>query len=247
VYLVPVLPPLALALGCTLDLVLPRARVATAWDWLWRQRTALAYRAAAVALSAGLTGGIVALAADVGQPERVLLLVLASGLGLAALARRERRASWLAAAGATFAVLWAATHDLLPDYARRFSLKRAARAVVTLPPVSHRGLNAAPVYCYPQNFDAISFYLRRDDVRAFPPERRPELLAELRQRPDALLFVKTTHLRELLSDLPPALEFVAAGDGAGVTAGRVRPRPEAPVAAFAQVEYDERGLRSRQP
>jgi 4-amino-4-deoxy-L-arabinose transferase-like glycosyltransferase len=235
VYIVPVLPPLALALGCTLDLVLPRARVASAWDWLWRQRTALAYRAAAVALSAGLAGGGVALAAGVGQPERVVLLVLASTLGLVLLSQRERRVSWLVAGGATFAVLWAATNDLLPDYARRFSLKRAARA-----PLAAGAKPATPVYAYPQHFDAISFYLRRD-VRAFPPERRPELVAELQQRPDALLFVKTTHLNELLADLPPMLEFLPAGDDAGVTAGRVRARP----AAYARAAYEGADRSSR--
>jgi 4-amino-4-deoxy-L-arabinose transferase-like glycosyltransferase len=225
VYLVPVLPPLALALGGTIDLLLPRPRLAPAWDWLWRHRSALAYRTAAVALAMGLVGGGLALAVGVGQPGRVVLLAGLSGLGLVALARRERRASWLLAGGATFAVLWSATHDLLPDYARRFSLKRAARAPLAM------GNPAVPVYCYPRHWDAVSFYLCRDDVRAFPAERRVELLAKLQERPDALLFVKTTHLKDLLADLPPGLEFLPAGQGAGVTAGRVRPRREAPPAA----------------
>src|SRR5262249_1734547 len=160
------------------------------------------------------------------------------GVGVVALAGRRRRASWLVAGGATFAVLWSASHDLLPDYARRYSLKRAARA-----PLAAGARPAAPAYCYPQRFDAISFYLRRDDVRAFPPERRPDLMAELQHRPDALLFVKTTHLKELLADLPPALEVLPAGQEAGVTAGRVGPRPEAPVAAYARAGYDGSGPR----
>jgi 4-amino-4-deoxy-L-arabinose transferase-like glycosyltransferase len=242
VYLVPVLPFLALALGCTLDTLLPRARLTPAWDWLWRHRSALAYRATALALAAGLFGGGLGLAAGIGEPERIALLTELCGLGLLTLARRERRASWLLAGGATFAVLWAATHDLLPDYARRSSLKRAARA-----PLAAGAPPAAPVYCYPQHWDAVSFYLRRDDVRAFPPRRRPELLAELQQGTDALLYVKTTCLKELLADLPPVLEFLPADNEAGVTAGRVRPRPEAPVAAYARAGYDERGRRNRHP
>ncbi|HEY1377984.1 MAG TPA: glycosyltransferase [Gemmataceae bacterium] len=231
-YLVPVLPPLALALGCHLDIALPRRRLAPAWGWLVRHRSALAWRAAAAGLGTGLVGGVTALAAGVGAPRTAALLATGCGLGLLALARRERRARWLTAGGVTFAVLWVAAHDLLPAYAERFSLKRAARVVATLPPVTHRGLTA--VYCYPQAWDAVSFYLRRDDVRTVTPQGRDRLMAELYRRPDAVLFVKTTHLTELLAALPAGLEFEPAATDAGVTVGRVRPRREAAVVGYAQ-------------
>src|SRR5262249_25770142 len=104
VYLGPVLPPLALALGCYLDIAWARRRLAAAWDWLVRHRSALAWRATAVGLAAGLVGGGVALATRVGAPQTAALLAAGCGLGLLALARRERRARWLTAGGVTFAL-----------------------------------------------------------------------------------------------------------------------------------------------
>src|SRR5581483_9757226 len=111
----------------------------------------------------------------------------------------------------TFALLLVASHDLLPGYAARFSLRRAARPESV----------AAAVYCYPQPFDAVSFYLRRDDVRTFRPDDRTRLVSALLDRPGALLFVKSTHLDELLAALPPVLRFVPAAHENGVTVGRV--------------------------
>ncbi len=233
-YLVPVLPPLALALGCTLDLLQPRARLAPAWAWLWRQRSALAYRATALVLTAGVVIGGLALAAGIRKAERAAPPAAAAAVGLVALARLGRgRANWLAAGGATFVLLWSATHDLLPGYAGRFSLKRVARESLA---AADRP-SAAPVYCYPQPWDAVSFYLRRDDVRAFTPDRRPRLMAELCEQPNAILFVKTTHLKELLAALPPVLEFAPAGQEAGVTVGAVRPRREVPMVDYVRAGY----------
>jgi dolichol-phosphate mannosyltransferase len=228
VYLLPVLPPLALAFGCYLDIVVPRQRFAPAWAWLVRHRSALAWRSAMIGLTAGLIGGAAALAAGIGAPEQTVLLTAGSGVGLISMSRRDRKARWLTAGGVTFAVLWLATRELWPAYAERFSLKHTARA---LPPVVDR---PPTVYCYPQPWDAVSFYLRRDDVRSFAEADRARLMAELYRRPDAVLFVKTNCLKELLADLPAALEFEPTATDAGVTVGLVRPRREAPVAAYAR-------------
>jgi 4-amino-4-deoxy-L-arabinose transferase-like glycosyltransferase len=231
VYLVPLLPPLALALGCYLDLTLPSRRLAPAWDWLVRHRSALAWRTAMVGLAIGLGGGGLALLAGVGQPERIALLTLGSAAGLIALNRGEWRARWLTAGGVTFVVLWTATHDLLPDYARRFSLKRAARSTLA---AAHQ---PAAVYSCPQAQDAASFYLRRDDVRSFTSATRSQMMADLYRRPDAVVFVKTADVKDLLAMLPPGLEFTAAASDAGVTVGRVGPRREAAVVGYAWAGY----------
>jgi 4-amino-4-deoxy-L-arabinose transferase-like glycosyltransferase len=233
VYLLPVLPPLALALGCYLDIAVPRQRLAPAWAWLVRHRSALAWRSAMIGLTAGLIGGGVALAASVGAPDRAGLLTLSSAAGLIALARRDHKARWLTAGGVTFAVLWLATRELWPAYAERFSLKHAARTAIASPTDNDRALD---IYCYPQPWDAVSFYLRRDDMRSFGESDRPQMMAELYRRPDAVLFVKTTCLKELLAALPAGLDFEPAVADAGVTVGRVRLRREAPVAAYARAE-----------
>jgi len=228
VYLLPVLPPLALALGCTIDLLLPRARLEAVWTSLARHRSAVAYYATLVALSVGVLAGAGSYAAGLHKAERGLFLAGGAGIGLIALVRRPRRTTWLGAAAATFAFLWVGTHDLLPGYAARFSVRRAARPE----------LSAPAVYCYPQPFDAVSFYLRRDDVRAFRSDTLPRLVDELLDTSGALLFVKSSHLNELLTALPPVLRFVPAAKEGGVTVGRVLPRQVAPVAGYARAGYD---------
>jgi dolichol-phosphate mannosyltransferase len=224
VYLLPVLPPVALVIGCTIDILLPRARLASLSKVLTRHRSAIAYYATVLALVAGVLAGAGAYAAELRKAERGLLLSGAAGVGLIAFARRPRRTTWLSAGAAAFVVLFAGTHDLLPGYAGRFSVRRAARPEIAAP----------AVYCYPQPFDAVSFYLRRDDVLAFRPETAPRLVAALLDRPGAMLFVKSSHLDELLAALPPVLRFVPTAKEGGVTVGRVLPRPEAPVAGYAR-------------
>jgi dolichol-phosphate mannosyltransferase len=228
VYLLPVLPPLALAVGCTSDILMPRARLASVWASIARNRSAIAYYATVLALSAGVLAGAGCYAAGLHKAERGLFLTFGAGIALMVLAPRPRRTTWLAAGGATFAFLWVGTHDLLPGYAARFSLRRAARPE----------LSAPAVYCYPHLFDAVSFYLRRDDVRAFRSDATPRLVAELLDTPGALLFVKSSHLDELLAALPPVLRFVPASKEGGVTVGRVLPRQIAPVAGYARAGYD---------
>jgi hypothetical protein len=59
-----------------------------------------------------------------------------------------------------------------------------------------------------------------------------------------VLFVKTTHLKELLTALPAGLEFEPEATDAGVTVGRVRPRREAPVATYAWAADSGAGRRA---
>jgi dolichol-phosphate mannosyltransferase len=229
VYLLPVLPTLAMAFGCTIDMLLPRVRPASVWAVVARHRSAIAYYATVLALVAGVLVGVEAYAAELRKAERGLFLVAGAGIGLLVLARRARRATWLTAGGAMFAFLWFATHDLLPGYAARFSVRRAARPAVAAP----------AVFCYPQPFDAVSFYLRRDDVCTFRENATPRLVAALLDNPGALVFVKSSHLDELLAALPPVLRFVPSAKEGGVTVGRVLPRPVAPVAGYARAGYDD--------
>jgi dolichol-phosphate mannosyltransferase len=220
VYLVPLLPPAALVFGSVLDRLLPRAT--TVGTWLVAQRSLVAWRLAMVGLAAIVGLGAAALAADVSKAERMIGPMLIAGFAIAALLRRERRANWLVAGSAAFGLVALAAHDLLPGYARRFSLKRAAQVEPS----------AEAVYCYPQPFDAVSFY-RREPVRSFSAGQRARLIAELQDDAPTLLFVKTNHLRDVLSELPPTLAFEPIVDDAGVTAGRIVRRRVAPVAGYA--------------
>jgi hypothetical protein len=92
-----------------------------------------------------------------------------------------------------------------------------------------------PVVCYPRRWDSVSFYLGRNDVQVYTPDRRRQLIADLRANPRTLAFIKSDHsLDEVLRELPQSMEFVPRGQQGSVTAGWVRQRFEAPATLFAR-------------
>jgi hypothetical protein len=127
---------------------------------------------------------------------------------------------WAAGGAAMFLLLAVAVHQILPGYHRRFALRGVVRDQLALARDER-----TPVYCYPRRWDSVSFYLDRPDVRVFSAEQRAELLRELQAHPRVLLFVKSPHLADLTSALPPTLEFVPHGrQSPHVAAGIVQPR-----------------------
>jgi 4-amino-4-deoxy-L-arabinose transferase-like glycosyltransferase len=141
-------------------------------------------------------------------------LALALGWQLDGLITRRPRAV-IATAAMTFAVLLVGVHTFWPAYADKFSLQGPVLAAANF---------ASPdpaVICYPRRWDSVSFYLKRDDVTAYPAERRAELIDTLAARPGTLLFVKSSHLDEVLRDLTPGLTFVPQVRHDWLTVGRV--------------------------
>jgi dolichol-phosphate mannosyltransferase len=226
-YILPCLPPLALALGGYLAEAVPWgaacARLPSA-GFVWGQAALL------VALLLGVGGAAAAVLAGLWPAAAGALTAgLLGALALAVLVRGARlaaAAAWGLSALTMLGLLLAAITQTDPGYHRKFGLRGQVRR--------HRDLAAdprLPVLCYPHRWDSVSFYLRRDDVRAYDPPHRAEMVAELQARPAALVFVKSDHsLRELVRALPPSLEFVPRGRGGSVvTAGVVRQRPVGPV------------------
>ncbi|HEV2950440.1 MAG TPA: glycosyltransferase [Gemmataceae bacterium] len=137
--------------------------------------------------------------------------------------------SWVVSGAATFIVLFFAIQQLLPVYTRKFSMRAQVRPQRLLSEDQQ-----IPVVCYPHGWDSVSFYLRRNDVRVYSSDRRDGLVAELRARPQTLVFVKSEgFLRDLRRALPASLEFVPLGRQGNVTAGIVQSRTEASSTAFA--------------
>jgi dolichol-phosphate mannosyltransferase len=227
VYILPAMPPLALALGCYLDVLLPGPRLAPCWAPLWRRTSRLAYVATVLVLALGL--GVVAWAgaARLVKPAAGVALAAGAVAALGVLLWR-RRLSWAACAATTFAVLFLGVQHLHPSYNRQFAVRNhlldhAGRARMARP----------SVVCHPQRWDSVTFYLPEADVRVYGGGQRRELVEDLRARPDSLLLVKTgPALDGLLRGLPPGLEFVPRGRPGAFTAGWVRPRRPAvePVA-----------------
>jgi dolichol-phosphate mannosyltransferase len=225
VYLVPVFPPLALALGCYLDARLPHAGLLGVWPAIARVRSGLAYGVTALVLVAAAIAAGVTLATGPREPDRAVVMFMAAGLALAVLLTRihSRQTTWAIAAGASFILLFAGLQFLLPEYVNRFSLRHQ----VNLHAWKARE-TSVPVVCYPHRWDSITFYTRRGDVREFSRERRPELIRAVDSPQPTLLFVQTKFLPELLDDLPVDLEFVPRTRDGAVTIGEVRRRREAP-------------------
>jgi dolichol-phosphate mannosyltransferase len=218
-YLLPVLPPLALALGCYLNVRLPRGFRAGAWTSLLSRSTPLATDAAALALTMGLALALLAGARAMVTPFTTVVLACSALLGLAALLSRRRQASWAVSASVTAGVLVSGILVLLPAYNTQFALRDALRQ----PPED------VPIFCYPQRWDSVTFYLPGADVRAYARDQRDRLLLDLKQHPDALLLVKTGLLKELLEALPPSVDFRANGRPGAVTIGRLRVHREPPA------------------
>jgi dolichol-phosphate mannosyltransferase len=227
-YILPAMPALALALGCYLDRVLTRLQVqaeATVAAQAW---ATLAFRMGQLVLGSGAALSIAGVAGGLLRPGTGLVLTVSALLLLVAASYAERlrrlSASWAFCAGATFAVLLAGLYLTLPGYARRYSMRGQARPYELLA----RDPGVA-VVCYPRGWDSVSFYLRRDDVRVYPRDQRPQLIADFHRREQTLAFIKSDHsLAELLGDLPGNLEFVPHGRQGGVTVGWVRRRLEVP-------------------
>ncbi len=224
-YVLPALPPLALALGCYLAALVP------SWRALWQRGSRLATQAATVALLLGL--GLVAMgsAQKMLRPSTAMGLVAMGSVALIGVVFR-RRLSWGGSAAAVFGVLLLGVHYLQPAYNRQFSLRGHLRRTHAQARLEH--VPDVPVVCYPHRWDSVSFYLPRANVRVYGPDERPQLLAALREQPDTLLLVKSGRvLDELLRELP-GREVVVRSRQGGVAVGLVRAREEAPALAMAR-------------
>ncbi len=160
------------------------------------------------------------------EPVRAIVLILAAGLALAVLLtrRQSRRTNWVVAGAVAFAMLLGCFHDLLPEYAQRFSLRH---------PVQMHAWQAydasATIACYPHRWDTLAFYTGRTQLAEYSRDHRADLMRSFSHRRPTLLFVQTKFLPEVLSDLPPEFEFVTRSRGDNVTIGEVRARREAPI------------------
>lgn len=214
-YLLPALPPLALALGWYVH------RGLAAWE----RATALAAAGAAVCLLAGAGLPLLGLATAVVRPEVAVGLAGGSAAVAVALAARRRLVGWATTAGLTFAGLWLGIAFLLPAYHDRFSLRGHLRQQASI-----SALGTRPVVCYPQRYDSAHFYLPGRPVRVFAAEQRRELCAYLAEHPGTLLLVKSGPVfRDLLAALPPAVEFRTGQRGGAILVGRVMTRDRPPV------------------
>jgi dolichol-phosphate mannosyltransferase len=212
-YILPVLPPLALALGAHLD---------SCFEWeevtaLLRSPSRLAGVATVAVLLFAFGGVIASQQAELLSATGMIMPVSVICAGCVAALWLRRRLTWAVCAGVTLAGLMVANLYFLPAYAARFALREEV--------CNEANARTAHVICFPHRWDSVSFYLQRDDVLAFSQKEREQFVADLLARPASLVFVKTDRaLPELLTALPDSLELVIQQPGRTVTTAWVRRR-----------------------
>jgi dolichol-phosphate mannosyltransferase len=231
-YILPVLPPLALGLGCYLSACLSRSPRGDAWQGLWRG-SRLATRAALLVLLLGPGLALLAGEREILPASWAVLLSAAAGLGFLVILLKARLLSWASTAGVVFAVLFLGVQVLLPCYNARYALREPL--LRWRPRLAQQGV---PILCYPQRWESVGFYLPEAEVHTFGRDQKRQLIDELRQHPEALLLVKSKPLLEELlhelRDLPSPVEVVIQGRPSAVIVARVRSHREAPAALMAQ-------------
>ncbi len=229
VYVLPALPPLMLALGCYVDVLVPQTKRRFSWAHLVRQGSRLAGHATALVLVAGLA---VVLAATYNEllPRAVGLAFAGVAILLLAVVVAVRQVSWAVCAATTFLVLYAGVEHLLPAYNQQFALRAELVAEAVRAPTANLS-----IACYPQSYDSARFYLPDADVRVYGVEQRRQLFDDLKKRPNTLLLVKSGKVKEdLVKELPASVVFVTRGKPGAVTVGWVRRRTEPTAEGYAE-------------
>lgn len=223
IYVLPVLPMLALSIGGYLDCILPRwkpgmqALLTPLPTLLTRQATLLVLWLTLLGAITGIVIGMVPVLPGmilITTPSVVLLWIWRQG---------ERRFSWAACGLTTFVMLLVGIQWGLPAYNHRFALRKCIQ--------DHRQVirdENVTVASYPQNWSSISFYSGRNDVRTYSPDQKEALFREAIQKKRVLLFVKTGRsLDDLQRSLPSTLELRPEARQGRVLLGWLVPREEA--------------------
>jgi 4-amino-4-deoxy-L-arabinose transferase-like glycosyltransferase len=135
---------------------------------------------------------------------------------------RPVHAVWQFGTALLFAVLFVGVLWVSPRYAERFSLRDQVQEHL-----AGSSRSAPQVICFPRHWDSVSYYLRRQDVRAYSSEQTAALIADLRTRPATLVFIKPgDSFRQFLRELPDDLEFTEASKTGLIVKGWVRERPQ---------------------
>jgi 4-amino-4-deoxy-L-arabinose transferase-like glycosyltransferase len=223
-YLLPALPPLALALGWYLHVRVP------SWRALLVRGSRLATASAALALLAGAGVAVAAgLLHFVGTLAGLLMATLCV-ISLGLLVLGSRRVSWAVCGLVVLAMLFTGVRQLLPAYNHQFSLRGQLRRQVRLSEPAGR-----PVVCYPMRYDSLSFYLPQSQVRVFGYAQKADLIAHLEAHPDTLALIRSGRVfDDVVRDLPPGVRLSTRQRGGAITVGRVVHLGDAPRRELAR-------------
>jgi 4-amino-4-deoxy-L-arabinose transferase-like glycosyltransferase len=220
-YILPVMPPLALALGYYLAIGQPGAELLRVGKALLARGYGLPQQAIWLTSLLGVVITGFAVKESLITPTKAIFAVGVAGVVSWLVYRRGNRLStlraWWLCAGVTFGVLFAAVYQVLPAYARKYSMRGQVRRFE-----EEAQTTPLRVACFPKPWDSVSFYLHGTSLIVYSEDRCDQLVADLANSPETLLFVKAGKpLESLLRALPPNFEFRPQGRQGGVLAGHV--------------------------
>jgi 4-amino-4-deoxy-L-arabinose transferase-like glycosyltransferase len=217
-YVLPAVPPLALALGGYLDRVLGETSCA-GWFAIFQHRSRLAFLVILFVIVGVLTGCIAGFACDIVSGKIATIFGLAAAIGgltaIGIYGKRGGQASWAEAGCAMTLQSLAGVFLLLPGYAEKFSLRNDLVCNLA------NGFRDAPIFCYPKAWDSVNFYLGREDVRAFKLSELDRMADELAQTPGAVVMVRTGFAGAVQDKLPASVRWELLGRPGHLTVGRV--------------------------
>jgi 4-amino-4-deoxy-L-arabinose transferase-like glycosyltransferase len=233
-YILPAIPPIALALGCYLNAIVPERRWRTNVGVLFTRLSVLPLCATALVLILGAAIAIAAVGTEVVKPARGLALfgtALVVGALIAWQAKRLRPSqAWWLCGTVTFLALYVGVWQILPANARRFSLRGQVRALQ-----QESAYTPLTVACYPHGWDSIGFYMPSHSVHVYGADERPRLFADLGNQAVTLLVVKAgDDMKAILKEMPIWMEFVPQGRRGLWVVGQVRPRVNPPDPSYAR-------------
>jgi 4-amino-4-deoxy-L-arabinose transferase-like glycosyltransferase len=229
-YILPVMPPLALALGYYLAIGQPGAELLRLSKAFLARGYGLAQQATLIVLILGFVATLFAYKESfIRLPQTLGAMGFLAGLCGIVYWRARLLPSfraWRLCAVVTFGMLFLAVNQLSPPYARKYSLRNQIRRVQV-----HTQSETIRVASYPKAWESISFYLPDVPLTIYSLDRNESLIADLKKNGDTVLFVKSGKtLEDLQHSLPAEMVFQFQGTQAGVVVGRLR----APGKAFMQ-------------
>lgn len=236
IYLLPVLPPLAMALGCWIWESIQTSNLKTSSMAIFQGSSRAIFNGmgamilgAIGVLAAALTRGLIK--PGVAMTGCTALLTLLGCWVLLKALLPTQKASFGMAFAMMFLLLLGGIREILPAYNNAFSLRGHLReylkAEKKLPEL---------VVCYPHAWDSVPFYLPSSRVVSFSADQRGELFKFLEKNTESLVLVKTGRFaRELMGELPGSLEFKPNSHPGSVTIGWVRRKDREPqLSQFSQ-------------
>ena len=230
IYLLPVLPPLALGLGCWIWSSIQPIYKTSPLTTLLKSSHKRIFDGIGLMFSIGLILASIAFARGMMKPAVAIpsVMIMSTALGCWIILKASdpsKKASLALGAFILFFMMWGGIREILPSYNNSFSIRGHLREYLKtekkIPEI---------VVCYPHAWDSVPFYLPNSKVLSFHTAQKQEMYDFLNLNSESLVLVKTGRFaKELMEELPVNLEFKPNSLPGSVTIGWVRRKTQEPL------------------